>query len=288
MHPKLESLLACSAFARGHDGIYAAPLPPSASDQEAERQLRESIAALHYDDYLIAIARDHSIPVMDHEVDRFLASMPRGALILDIGGGWGWHWRRLAVTRPDVGAVIVDFVRANLNHARKMLGTLVGDQVMLLHADATALPFPDAAAGAAGFDGVWSVQVFQHIPDFPRACREAHRVLMPGGRFVNYSRYATPLDRMIYRMLGRPFHIAGTMKNLFHLTLATDSQRQVVTDLFGEVTDRYTECLFHPNLKLAFTGRMGSSLGNLDAYLGDVPWLGRWIARQRSVEATKL
>lgn len=154
-HPQLSSLLTAGPLTQGSDGIY-------------------------------------SIPVMSHEVDRFLASMPHGALILDVGGCWDWHWRRLAKSRPDVGVLIIDFVRASLIHAEKVLGSLVGTQVALMHADATALPFTDAGADFPGFDGVWSVQTFQHIPDFSQACHEALRVLKTGGRLENYSLHVTP------------------------------------------------------------------------------------------------
>lgn len=274
-------------FVRGADGIYSAAMLGGASDQDTERQLRERVAARHYDDYLSAIAGSHSIPVMDHEVDRFLAMLPRGALILDIGGCWGWHWRRLAA-RPDVGVLIVDFVRANLSHAKRVLDVLVDSQVALMHADATALPFPDADTNFPGFDGVWTVQVFQHIPDFAGACGEAARVLRRGSRFVNYSLHSTPFNRVIYRMLGKEFHEQGVLENAFYLSRANDVQRRIVAEAFGgDVAERYTECLFHPDLRLSFTGRLDSAIGGLDARLSDVPWLGRWIARQRSFEAVK-
>jgi ubiquinone/menaquinone biosynthesis C-methylase UbiE len=206
MHSGLASLLAAGGFVRRTDGIYAAPTPTFAQDQDVERELRERVAAQPYDDYMAVIAQSHSIPVMDHEVDRFLATIPRNGIILDAGGCWGWHWRRLAATRPDVGVVIIDLVRANLLHAKRELGELVGGQVALMHADATALPFSDAGNAWPGFDGVWSVQVFQHIPDFGRACREAHRVLRSGGRFATYSLHITPLNRAIYHLLGKPYH----------------------------------------------------------------------------------
>jgi len=289
LHAQLSSTLVHGAFVQGRDGIYCTPMLSSASDQDAERALREGVAAVQVDNYLDTIAKNHSIPVMDHEVDRFLDSMPNGALILDIGGCWGWHWRRLAATRPDIGVLIVDFVRANLSHAQKVLGSLVGTQIALMHADATALPFADGDTTVPGFDGVWTVQVFQHIPDFACACREARRVLKSGGRFANFSLHATPLNRMVYRLLGKPFHTEGLVKNVFFLNRANEVQKQIVADIFGQekVTDRYTECLFHPDLKLDFSGRFGSSFGQLDARLGELTWLGRWIARQRSFETTK-
>lgn len=287
-HSQLASVLADRGFRRDAEGIYLAPTPAGDSPQAEERALREQVAAQRYGDYLSVIARSHSIPVMDYEVDRFLARMPKGALILDIGGCWGWHWRRLADTRPDVGVLIIDFVRANLLHAKEVLGELVGTQVALMHADATALPFPDAGPASPGFDAVWTVQVFQHIPGFARACSEAHRVLKRGGRFANYSLHITPLNRMIRRLLAKPFHTHGLVKNAFYLTRANDEQRGVVAAIFGSaVTDRYTECLFHPDLKLRFTGRLRNPGGRLDARLGDAPWLGRMIARQRAFQVTK-
>lgn len=288
MHPELTELISNGAFPCGTDGIYSAPLPTASQNQDAEQELRERVAAQLYDDYLATIAHHHSIPVMDYEVDRFLAMLPQGALILDIGGCWGWHWRRLATTRPDVGVLIIDFVRANLIHAQRVLGPLVGTQIALMHADATDLPFPSGDNLSLGFDGVWTVQVFQHIPGFACACREAHRVLKPGGRFINYSLHITPLNRKVYRLLGKIFHTEGIYNNLFHLNRANDRQRDIVMDIFGRVeADRYTECLHHPDLRVTFSGRLGSWSGQLDAYLGALPWLGRWIARQRSFEAQK-
>ncbi len=288
MLPRLTSLLGNGSMVLGSDGIFSAPLPASSLEQRNELVFRETVAARQSDDYMTAIAGSHSIPVMDYEVDRFLSKMPKGALILDIGGCWGWHWRRLATTRPDVGVVILDFARPNLVHALRMLGPLVGVQVALVHADATALPFLDPDEGGDGFDGVWTVQVLQHIPDFEFACREARRVLKRGGQFANYSAHATPLNRLIYTIAGRHYHTDGVLDGALHLTRANDKQRQIVSDVFGATaTDRYTECLFHPELRFTFAGRPGSLLGKLDARLGEIPWLGRWIARQRGFEVTR-
>ena len=287
MHTRLAALLHANAFVLGEDGIYAPPQAGFAAEQLKERNLRERVAGQQYDDYFTPIARSHSIPVMDYEVDRFLKRMPPGALILDIGGCWGWHWRRLAATRPDIGVLVIDFVRTNLGHARKLLGPLVGTSVALMHADAMALPFPDGGIGWVGFDGVWTVQVFQHIPDFRHVCGEAYRVLRPGGRFTNHSLHITPFNRMLYRLLGQQYHCDGMRNNQFHLTRANDKQRQILDDLFEGGEDRYTECLFHPDLKWHWTGGRKNLVGAVDARLGNFPWLGKWIARQRGFEGRK-
>ena len=288
MNVRIGRALAEARLEEGADGIWSAQQPERGSDQALERALRERVAAEHYDDYLAAIAQCHSIPVMDREVGRFLACQRRDAMVLDIGGCWGWHWRRVGDTRPDVGIVIVDFIRGNLVHAKKMLGPLVGTQVALVHADASALPFPTGDAPGSGFDGVWSVQALQHIPGFQRACGEAQRVLAPGGRFANYSLSITPIVRLVYGLCGKPYHTDGRLNDQFHLTRADDAQRTLVEQIFrAPATERYTECLFHPDLGLAFTGRDGSWIGRLDALLSDHAWLGRWTGRQRSVEVIK-
>jgi ubiquinone/menaquinone biosynthesis C-methylase UbiE len=288
MLEKLSHLLSQAKLVNGPDGIYSGILGDETDTQGVELELRKRVAAAHYDDYLGELAKSHSIPVMDHEVDRFLATMPENALVLDVGGCWGWHWRRIADTRPDVGVLIIDFVRANLLHAQRVLGSMVGKQVVLVHADALLLPFVDADKTATPFDGVWTVQVFQHISNYKIACQEACRVLKSGGYFVSYSLHTTPLNRAIYRLFRREFHMDGLVDGMYYLTRANDSQRATVAKVFGsKVVDRFTECLFHPDLKLGFTGRRNSTLGRIDAWFGECPWLGRWIARQRSYQVIK-
>jgi ubiquinone/menaquinone biosynthesis C-methylase UbiE len=286
MQQRLSDILSDKTISLGTDGIYSAPMPSFAASQETEKKLRESIAQQQYNNYLGAISKSHSIPVMDYEVDRFLAKMPPGALILDVGGCWGWHWRRLAEKRPDVGVLIIDFVRSNLSHAKNILGPLLGNQVVLMHADATALPFPEGK-GANGFDGVWTVQVYQHIPDFSLACIEAHRVLKPGGWFVNYSLHITPVNRFVFSLFNKNFHIEGMLSGQYYLARASNRQMETVKEIFGNVFNRYTECLFHPDLKMAFSGKAGNLVGYFDRLLGNIPWLGKWFARQRSFESIK-
>ena len=61
---------------------------------------------------------------------------------------------------------------------------------------------------------------------------------------------------------------------------ANDSQRNIIADIFARgVTDCDTECLFHPDLKLAYTQRAGSLLEHMDIALFHFPKCGRQIAR---------
>ena len=268
------------------DGIYAG-MALSSTAQSIEVELRERVAAQHYDNYLDAIVASHSIPVMDYEVRRFLEAIPQGGLILDIGGCWGWHWRLLAQTRPDVGVLIVDFVRQNLPHARNVLGSLVGKQVALMYADATALPF-SIDENFAGFDGIWTVQTFQHIPDFDNAVSEAFRVLKSGGLFANYSLNVQPPIRWLRLLLGKGYLTKGWVEGSFWLARASQDQKRSMATIFGStVSERWSEILYSPELRFTFPGKQGSVLGKLDAILSNNTGILGWFARQRSFHCQK-
>jgi ubiquinone/menaquinone biosynthesis C-methylase UbiE len=284
MNSQLKNLLAsCVADA---DGIYSG-MGALVSAQSEEIGLRERVAAQHYDDYLAALSLSHSIPVMDREVDLFLEKMPQGALILDIGGCWGWHWRRIAQTRPDVAVLIVDFVRSNLPHARNLLGKTVGHQVELMHADATALPFVVDEI-FRGFDGVWTVQTFQHIPDFEKAVSEAYRVMKPGACFVNDSLNVQPPVRWARRLLGRSYLTKGWIDGAFWLARASEEQKKCIESVFGcPVTQRWSEILYSPELRIPLPGRHGNVFGKLDSVLLNNAGILGWFARQRSFHCEK-
>jgi ubiquinone/menaquinone biosynthesis C-methylase UbiE len=263
------------------DGIYGTPARNEA--QSTEMELRERVAQQTYDDYLGTIARHHSVPVMDAEVRRFVEKIPEGGVICDVGGCWGWHWRHLAETRPDIQVVIVDFVKSNLHHARNVLGDAVNGNVWLVHGDACALEF-----SVGVFDGYWSVQTLQHVPRFEIAIREAERVLKPGGAFACYSLNNSPLFSALYRMTGREYITDGEVAGQYHLRRADAAQARMIADVFeSPVVCRYSEILFKPEFALSFIGKYGAWLGRLDACLSGETVLFAPLARQRSFHTRK-
>jgi ubiquinone/menaquinone biosynthesis C-methylase UbiE len=263
------------------DGIYSAPLPVLEQQADEFRE-RAAVGGRDYPDLLLEISRHHSIPVMDREVREFLRGIPVGGLVADVGGGWGWHWRNLGTWRPDVGVLVVDFVRQNLRQAARLLGGLVNNQVFLVHGDATALPFPPSA-----FDGYWTVQTLQHVPRFEQAIEEAHRVLRPNAQFACYSLNRAKLVEITYRLLGRPYHVRGSHAGGFYLARTSDDQRTVIERVFGSVVrNRYTEILFQPDLRLR-PGGEASRIAAIDARLSSSMPLFAWIARQRSYHTRK-
>ena len=284
LNENLEALL--FDFRKDEDGIYTAVLPGNEM-QAMEIVMREKVAAVRHLAPLEHIARHHSIPVMDREIDIFLLGIPRNGLILDIGGCWGWHWRRLAKSRPDVGVVVVDFIRGNLVHAQEMLGALVGSQVALMQGDATALPFGRRLT-ASLFDGVWTVQTFQHIPDFRLAVSEACRVLKPGGNFACYSLNIQPPIKILYMLLGKQYVVEGKLGDLFWLARASVRQKQEIAKIFRSyVVERWTEIIYSPELRFSKPGRLGSILGEVDARISNCSGWFRWFARQHSFHCVK-
>jgi SAM-dependent methyltransferase len=97
----------------------------------------------------------------------------RGERVLDLGAGSAWcsEW----LQRLNLDVVAVDLSLDLLNVGRTRLprpGCLVAG-------DLENLPF-----GTAVFDAAVSLNAFHHVPDMPRALREVHRVLKPGGRVI--------------------------------------------------------------------------------------------------------
>ena len=112
------------------------------------------------------------------QLDAFIAlvshlDLPRGARVVDLGGGSGWVSELLA--RFGFRPVLVDVARSLLQlsvqrlHSHGLAGHVVA-------ADMTALPF---ASGAV--DAVIVVDALHHVDDVDAVLREARRVLVPGG-----------------------------------------------------------------------------------------------------------
>jgi hypothetical protein len=95
------------------------------------------------------------------------------------------------------------------------------------------------------------------------------------------------LIEAVYRIAGKTYHIEGTLPNSFYLARASAEQAAVVGRIFRQpVTSRYTEVLFHPDLRMHTGGAQGV-MGRLDAGLsGSSPGLAQ-VARQRSYHTRK-
>ena len=97
-----------------------------------------------------------------------------GQLCVDIGCGYGSTARRLAVTR---GVSVTGFT-LSAEQAHYAAAHFLPD-VDIRVRDWLTNGLPGASADAA-----WAIESSEHMVDKPRFFAEAHRVLVPGGRFV--------------------------------------------------------------------------------------------------------
>jgi ubiquinone/menaquinone biosynthesis C-methylase UbiE len=245
------------------DGIYCGAVPQD-SGQETELEFRKKIAELHFDDYLDEISHHHSIPVMDKEIEKFLTNIPQNGVIVDVGGCWGWHWRNLDKLRPDVKVIIIDFVKENFTHAKKLVRSeLLGNQIFLIHGDATQLPFKDNI-----FDGYWTVQTLQHVPTFSKAIEESFRVLKESGVFINYSLNNQKLIHFIKKIFGKNYHVKGQVDSTYYLERFSPEQLKIIQKIYNKKpVIEYNEVIFKPSIGLQSPGKLNSFLGKIDKSL---------------------
>lgn len=268
-----------SGLSRDENGVWCSSFE-NISQQE-EIQIRAKVAAKVYDNYMDEISDHHSVEVMDYEVRRVLKIVPENGIVVDVGGCWGWHWRNLYKQRPDVQVVIVDFVKQNLLHAQNILGSVINKSIHLVHGDATKLPFPEGS-----FDLYWSVQTLQHIPEFSKSIKEAHRILRGGGVFLNYSLNHQKAIKLIYKLLGKNYVTKGRWANLY-LARASNQQASLIEKIFAKpVKRRYCEVFFHPDLRFK-NGKEGNFLGKIDALIGSSFLMLGWVARQQTFQIIK-
>ncbi len=120
-----------------------------------------------------------------------LARATLGGDVLELGPGPG---RSTDVLRRQVTRLTAVEVDGAL--ARALAARLAGSNVTVVHADATALPFPDARFSAAT-----SFTMLHHVPTVPlqdRVLAEVRRVLRPGGLFVGADGTDTPERRALH------------------------------------------------------------------------------------------
>lgn len=102
----------------------------------------------------------------------------RGATALEIGCGRG-EGARIILERFGLDRVVsIDVDAAQIERARRRLGSSHGERVEFRLGDAARLELP-----SEHFDAVFDFAVLHHVPEWRDALREVHRVLKPGGRF---------------------------------------------------------------------------------------------------------
>ena len=67
------------------------------------------------------------------------------------------------------------------------------------------------------FDGYWSVQTTQHIPNLEKVYKEAYRVLKFNGIFSDYSYNNSVFVKFIFNIFKKEYVINGQIKDQFFL-----------------------------------------------------------------------
>lgn len=115
---------------------------------------------------------------VEEAMDEFLAEMPEGASVLEVGCGGGHLATKILRRRPDLRFTGLDLSHEQVARARKRTRNSPGNP-RFVQGSALELPFDEA-----GFDGLFSVASIKHWPDQRRGVSECVRVLRPGGMLV--------------------------------------------------------------------------------------------------------
>jgi SAM-dependent methyltransferase len=186
----------------------------------------------------IEIHRLHTIgQPLEPAIDKAL-NLQTGEDLLDIGTGPGDFPARLRQSGHRGRIVGIDVSPEMLAKARS-----ADADVEFLQAGAQALPFPDES-----FNAVTARHVLYQVPDIPRALRQAHRVLRPGGRFLvvanvhdNFADYRKALHEAAELIYGRP--MADTMRVIVPACDVFNEQNgpSMIKNVFGNVQTTFVE-----------------------------------------------
>lgn len=243
--------------------------------QLKEINLRKKVASKNYDNFLKEISKFHSINVMDREIKFFLDKIPKHSLVCDIGGCWAWHWRNILKKRPDIKIFIVDIVAENFRIAKFFIGKNLNKKIFLINDDICNLNIKTKT-----FDAVWTVQTLQHVPYFSKAIENIYKILKSNSIFFNYNLSINPIIKFIYKIIRKNYIIKG-YTDLFYLNRSNKNQKKIIERKFkNKVFTRYCEILFHPDIKLFFSGSENSIVGKLDSLLSGCENYKKIFARQ--------
>ncbi|MEV3934761.1 methyltransferase domain-containing protein [Glycomyces sp. NPDC049804] len=110
-----------------------------------------------------------------------------GQRFLELGSGIGVG-AALIAREFDARVAGLDRSPAQLARAAETNAAALGelpDRLSYHEGSVTAIPWGDGE-----FDGVYAVEMLQHVDDLAAMAREAHRVLAPGGRFATATFFA--------------------------------------------------------------------------------------------------
>jgi ubiquinone/menaquinone biosynthesis C-methylase UbiE len=145
----------------------------------------EALFVNSYFDYLL-----HKVTGMEKLIKIAVKHSP--GRILEVGCGSGITTTILTERFPRSEIVAVDLDETQVLRAKKRLDHR---NVQFVQGDATRLHYPDES-----FDTCFASYAFHHIPNFPTALREIHRVLQPSSHLYVLE---IPFSKEIIRVLKK-------------------------------------------------------------------------------------
>jgi SAM-dependent methyltransferase len=121
-------------------------------------------------------------------IDRIDLTHP--GFVVEVGCGKGHFLSQLRDQRGERGPTPVGADLSRAVHA------LPGKGLCGVQADGETLPFRDGSMRAVVYHGA-----LHHVIDYPKAIREAYRVLAPGGALLIFEPVATRFSRLVHRVL---------------------------------------------------------------------------------------
>jgi SAM-dependent methyltransferase len=179
--------------------------------------------------------------IRECEYQRVVAYLPKGAAVLEIGGGTGYQALRLQQDGFHVKSIDL----AQSTYSENL-------EFPVQAYDGRHIPFEDGS-----FDVVFSSNVLEHVPDLAQMHRESLRVLRPGGfclhvmptgawrLWTNVAHYFELLQRLAIespRLVPRRMDQAAfsDVKNVVRNMFATIRHYRIVPR-HGEVGNAFTE-----------------------------------------------
>jgi SAM-dependent methyltransferase len=142
----------------------------------------------YYDDPLMGAAERYWRST-EWQAIRLWLPRQQGLRVLDIGAGRGIASYAFAKDGHDVTALEPDPSSIVGAQAIRQLAQDSGLRVHVLETTSERLPLEDGSC-----DVVFARAVMHHLPDLAAACREFHRVLRPGGRFIGIREHVISRD----------------------------------------------------------------------------------------------
>jgi len=146
-------------------------------------------------------------------------SLPKKAVMLDVGCGGGRTVSRLSTLAPSGRVVGLDLSAASAAVAQDTnAGSIESGRVLILQGSVAALPFSSGV-----FDVVTAVETHYYWPNLAANVKEILRVLKPGGTFALIAEaYRGGPLRLIYQII-MPLIRAALLSDKEHRDLLTQA-----------------------------------------------------------------